>query len=389
MKQGWQTLPLGKIIRLEYGKPLDPVDRNPAGLYPAYGANGVKDRTDKFLCDKPSIIVGRKGSAGEVTLTEERFWPLDVTYFVEFDRDEHDLQFLYYLLAMLDLPKLARGVKPGINRNEVYALPVNVPRPNEQRRLVAILDEAFEAIATAKANTERCSLAGRELGLALEEACFDQHGDDAFAARSLADLCDLIVDCEHKTAPIQETGYPSIRTPNIGRGALVLDKVNRVSEDTYREWTRRAEPQPGDLILAREAPAGNVAVIPEGLKVCLGQRTVLIRPKRNVFVPEYLCHYLLQRRNQERLLAHSRGATVAHINMKDIRAFLIARVPPLAVQQQVVGELFEIGKQARSLENIARRKLTALDELKQSLLHQAFTGQLTAKTADRQLAEAA
>ena len=54
----------------------------------------------------------------------------------------------------------------------------------------------------------------------------------------LQELCELIVDCEHKTAPTQDTGYPSIRTPNIGRGYFILDVVNRVSEETYRLWTR-------------------------------------------------------------------------------------------------------------------------------------------------------
>jgi len=67
---GWATLSLGEIIQLQYGKPLDPADRSPTGLYPAYGANGEKNRTDKFYSDRPSIIVGRKGSAGEINLTE-------------------------------------------------------------------------------------------------------------------------------------------------------------------------------------------------------------------------------------------------------------------------------------------------------------------------------
>lgn len=86
----------------------------------------------------------------------------------------------------------------------------------------------------------------------------------------LANVCQVIIDCEHKTAPIQATGYPSIRTPNIGRGRLILDNVNRVSEDTYNAWTKRAIPQADDLILAREAPIGNVAIILKNIKVCLG-----------------------------------------------------------------------------------------------------------------------
>src|SRR5688572_5301289 len=109
----------------------------------------------------------------------------------------------------------------------------------------------------------------------------------------LDDICELIVDCEHKTAPTQQSGYPSIRTPNIGRGYFLLDEVNRVSEETYRLWTRRAVPQHGDLIMAREAPVGNVAMIPAGLTPCLGQRTLLIRPDKSKVEPRYLAYLLI------------------------------------------------------------------------------------------------
>ena len=143
---------------------------------------------------------------------------------------------------------------------------------------------------------------------------------------TLNQICDLIVDCEHKTAPVQEQGYPSIRTPNIGRGFFILDGVNRVSEETYTAWTRRAAPSPGDLILAREAPVGNVAVIPEGEKFCLGQRTVLIRPNKNLVDPYYLCYQLLTPDMQSRMHGKSAGATVHHLNLKDIRSM---EIPPL------------------------------------------------------------
>src|SRR5947207_4196927 len=101
-----------------------------------------------------------------------------------------------------------------------------------------------------------------------------------------------IIDCEHKTAPTEESGIPLIRTPNIGRGRLILDDVQRISEHTYRLWTRRSGPKPGDLIMAREAPVGNVAIVPANEKVCLGQRTVLIRVKDSSVDSKYL-NYLL------------------------------------------------------------------------------------------------
>lgn len=137
---GWEEKTLGEVIKLEYGKPLDPTKRNPNGKYPMYGANGIKGRTDEFYHNKKSIIVGRKGSAGEINLTEDKFWPLDVTYFVTFDSKKYDLIFLYFLLSKLDLPKLAKGVKPGINRNEVYEIHSSFPQLDEQQTIVRKLD---------------------------------------------------------------------------------------------------------------------------------------------------------------------------------------------------------------------------------------------------------
>lgn len=127
-------------MKFEYGKPLDNLKRKPEGKYPVYGANGVKDRSDEYYYDKPSIIVGRKGSAGELNYTEEKFWPLDVTYFVTYDIKKYDLNFIYYLLSKQKLPSLAKGVKPGINRNDIYAINIRIPNLSEQQLIVKKLD---------------------------------------------------------------------------------------------------------------------------------------------------------------------------------------------------------------------------------------------------------
>ena len=148
---------------------------------------------------------------------------------------------------------------------------------------------------------------------------------------TLADCTETIVDCEHKTAPIQDEGYPSIRTPNIGRGRLLLDGVNRVSEEVYREWARREIPRADDLILAREAPVGNVAIVPREPKVCLGQRTVLIRPDKKKVDPHYLLYLFLSDQIQGRILAMASGATVGHLNVRDIRELNLPNLPPLDI----------------------------------------------------------
>ena len=179
---------------------------------------------------------------------------------------------------------------------------------------------------------------------------------------TLTDVCKQIVDCEHKTAPTQGQGYPSIRTPNIGRGRLILDGVNRVSEDTYRAWTRRAVPRAGDLVLAREAPVGNVAIIPEGLQVCLGQRTVLLRPDPLVINPAYLAYLLLGDEIQARFQGIAAGATVPHLNVDDIRSHVLPPLPPRKAQDSIASilsaydDLIENNeRRIRILEELARR----------------------------------
>lgn len=152
---------------------------------------------------------------------------------------------------------------------------------------------------------------------------------------NLESICLSIVDAEHKTAPRTNEGFPSIRTPNIGKGRLKLDGVYRVSKETYNKWTRRAIPEANDLILAREAPVGNVAIIPENIDLCLGQRTVLIKPDKEKVNPHFLCYYLLSNEIQNKMKSKSGGATVSHLNMKDIRELELTFIPSIEKQKRI------------------------------------------------------
>jgi len=110
-----------------------------------------------------------------------------------------------------------------------------------------------------------------------------------------------IVDSEHKTAPEQEEGYSYIKTSDLENGRINFDDVTRISEEDYEEWTRRLKPDPGDIILTREAPVGRLGIIPENKNVALGQRTVLIRPNPDILDEKYLLYLLLSRDIQKKI----------------------------------------------------------------------------------------
>lgn len=157
---------------------------------------------------------------------------------------------------------------------------------------------------------------------------------------TLQDVCELIVDCPHTSAKDEGVGYPLIRTPNVGRGRLILTDVHRVSQDVYERRVSRAVPRQGDLILAREAPAGNVAIVSPGIEVCLGQRTMLLRPDSSFVVPEYLNYYLNAPEQRDRMLRLANGATVSHINVADIRNMPVQL--PSRGEQSKVAELLNV-----------------------------------------------
>ena len=401
MKKGWQTKRLEDVCEIERGGSPRPIqnfittdpdginwikigDATASGKYiykteekikPA----GVKRSRMVYVDD---FILSNSMSFGRPYIMKTSGCIHDGWLVLRQREKQVEQDFLYYVLSsdlvFQQFDRLAAGsTVRNLNIGLVKGVTIPFPPLPEQQRIVGLLDEAFAGLATAQANAEKNLHNARALFESHLQSVFAQRGEGWVEKRKpLAELCELIVDCEHKTAPIQEEGIPSIRTPNIGKGKLLLDGVNLVSEETYKAWTRRAEPLAGDLILAREAPAGNVAVIPENTRACLGQRTVLIRPKVDVFEPSFLAFLLLEPKTQAKLLAHSRGATVQHVNMKDIRALDVGAIPSLKVQRSIVSTLWNLDTETQRLESLYQQKLTALAALKKSLLHQAFSGAL-------------
>lgn len=151
------------------------------------------------------------------------------------------------------------------------------------------------------------------------------------------DVCELIVDCVNKTAPVvsYETPFRMIRTTNIRDGRVSLDSCRFVDGETYEKWTRRAKLQYGDVLLTREAPIGEVGFVdlPEGL--FLGQRIMQYRANSKVLHPRFL-HYVFQSPSLKYQFGshEGSGSVVSHIRVGDCFKFKIP-LPPIDVQDGV------------------------------------------------------
>lgn len=396
MREGWQEVQLGEVITLQYGKPLNEADRSPTGEFPAFGANGILCRSTKSYQIGPSIIVGRKGSAGEVTLVEEPFWPTDVTYFVEHDQTVSDLKFIYHLLKSLQLQALAKGVKPGINRNDVYAIPVPLPPLAEQKRIVAILDEAFEGINRAIANTRQNLANARELfERTVTERIFGDADTKGWVKATVADVA-APTRGSIRTGPF---GSQLLHSEFVDNGVAVLGIDNAVENEFL--WQRRRfvtqekyealvryTVKPGDVLITIMGTCGRCAVVPDDIPVAINTKhlcCITLDGKKcdPYFLHAYFLHHPLARGY---LQAQAKGSIMAGLNMGLIQE-LPLRLPIVDEQVSIANQIAELKEDCRRLTSGHKQKLASLAELKQSLLARAFSGELTAADELQEAAE--
>jgi type I restriction enzyme S subunit len=185
------------------------------------------------------------------------------------------------------------------------------------------------------------------------------------------EACQLVVDCKNRTPPfVSESDYAVVRTPNVREGAFVLEDLRFTDEASYHVWTARAVPQFGDIMITREAPLGEVCPVPNGRKVCLGQRMMLYRPSPSKTDSGYLLYSLASWPVRANLLTKIGGSTVGHAKVDDIR-FLQLPLPPLPEQRAIAGALSEVDALLGAQEALLAKKR----DLKAAAMQQLLTGQ--------------
>ncbi|QWZ77716.1 restriction endonuclease subunit S [Aeromonas sp. FDAARGOS 1419] len=184
------------------------------------------------------------------------------------------------------------------------------------------------------------------------------------------DVCELIVDCVNKTAPVVEepTPYRMIRTTNVRNGRIDLSTCRYVVQETYEKWTRRAKLQPGDVILTREAPIGEVGFVNESEGVFLGQRLMQYRADSKHLDPRFLLYSFLSPALQHQFRSHEgSGSVVSHIRVGDCFKFKM-RLPPLAIQQEIAALLGALDERIALL----RESNATLEAIAQALFKSWF-----------------
>ena len=181
----------------------------------------------------------------------------------------------------------------------------------------------------------------------------------------------LVVDCHNKTAPYKKDGFPLVRTSNIKSGTFIHKGLKYVDEPTYQRWSARCVPESGDILITREAPMGEVCMIPDGMKICLGQRIMLLRVDDSLINRDFLLYSLRDPFLMDRVQDKPVGATVQHLRVGGVETLLVP-VPPKQEQDRIVLALAALMALCDELEASLRNTQAVSLGLIQSLLTDAL-----------------
>lgn len=200
---------------------------------------------------------------------------------------------------------------------------------------------------------------------------------------ALRHLTSLIVDCPHWTPEVVgDSEYEAVRSGCIRDGEYRPAAALKVSREVFDARNRGISLDAGDVLFAREAPAGEACLVPEGRNLCLGQRTVLLKVDRTQIAPELVIANLYSKRVQDRFLVEMNGSTVGNLRLPVIRGTALV-VPPRQTQQALVAEYVDALAHLSRLTANAKRLIELAQERRAALITAAVTGQLDVSTGTR------
>ena len=378
----WETNPLSALCDVldSRRKPITKKDRSP-GPYPYYGATGILDYVEGYLFDEKLVLIGEDGAkwgAGDNSAfsIDGKTWVNNHAHVIRPKRNKVLDKWLIYYLNGEDLSDFITGMTvPKLNQGKLREIPIPLPPIPEQQRIVVILDQAFADIEKARANAEKNLKNARELFDSYLNQVFSQRGE-GWVESELFDHVKFI-DYRGKTPKKTQEGLRLITAKNVRMGYLKKTPEEFVAAESYDEWMTRGIPEKGDILFTTEAPLANVAQLDTSEKVVFAQRIITMQPNRSVLDDAFLKYLLMSQPVQERILKKGTGATVTGIKASLLKKIIIEYPFQLSEQRRYVNTLDVLDRKVNQLEVVFSKKLESLDELKKSLLHQAFSGELT------------
>jgi type I restriction enzyme S subunit len=386
LPSGWAETTIGEILQFNYGKGLPERNRSGSG-FPVYGSNGVVGYHEKAFISAESLVVGRKGSVGEVHHSRGPCWPIDTTYFVD-EFFGMPARFWYYVLKGLDLAGLNRATAiPGLNREDAYQVNVVLPPQTEQKRIADKLDAISSRVDACRDRLDRVPailkrfrqaiLAAATSGILTEE-WRNEHGDDPWVSTTLG-VCGTVSGGLTKNAHRQSHDLKKryLRVANVYANRLDLSDVAEIGLTQAEHAKTRL--RSGDLLIVEGNGSldqiGRVALWSGELDDCVHQNH-LIRWRSSGPASKFVLFWLLSPEGRSDLMRLASTTTGLHtLSISKISALAI-QLPPPQEQHEIIRRVEALFAYADRLEVRYTAARAQVERLTPALLAKAFRGEL-------------
>ena len=382
-KVGWQLKKLGDVCDFEGGSqpPKSEFIFNKKPDYVRFlqirdfgndkNITYIRHSKKNRLCNENDILIGRYGaSVGKILTNKAGAYNVALMKTIP-NLEILDKSWFYHFLISNEFQKpllnvADRSAQAGFSKDDIYNFPIPVPTLPEQHRIVAILDTAFDHIATARANCEANLLNARAIFESHLQAVFTQRGD-GWAEKKLQDVCEItsmLVD------PRKEE---FLDLTHVGAGNIVSQTGAFVELKTAREEALISGKFPFDdsmVLYSKIRPYLMKVARPDFNGLCSADMYPLA-PIPTEITRDYLYHMLLSKKFTDYAIQGSARAGMPKVNREHLFEFKVW-LPAVKKQKELAQKLDELHIETQRLESLYQSKLQALDDLKKSLLHQAF-----------------
>ena len=342
----------------------------------------------KFRLASGDIVFARTGATtGKSFLVQEPPDAVFASYLIRLRLLDKKLlpEFVSYFFQTAGYWKSVKdgssgSAQGGFNATKLGALSIPIPILPEQQRIVGILDEAFDGIAAAKANAEKNLQNARALFESHLQSVFTQRGEE-WIEKPLSELCDIKHGFAFKSEFFTSEGDYVLLTPgNFFESGGYRDRGEKQKYYTG-EIPRDYVLNEGNLLVAMTEQAegllGSPTLVPESNKFLHNQRLGLVTKKSSVpWTNEFFFHVFNTQAVRKEIHDSASGVKVRHTSPTKIGDVVVSFPTSISEQRAIVSTLKDLRKETQRLKSIYQRKLAALEALKKSLLHQAFSGQL-------------
>ena len=373
---------LGDLVKIKYGKNQKKVQDDENGQYPIFGTGGLMGYSIEYLYDKPSVLIGRKGSIEKVRYIEEPFWTVDTLFYTEVNEKVVIPKFLYYVMSLIDLSRYNEGTSiPSLRTETLNRLDLPIPDLDYQNRVLSVLSKIDKKIEiNGKINKNLLSIADAIYKKEFQN--FDTYSEDELIAsdfglipknwhyKTLDEISDVGIG---KTPPRKETwwfseqeGVKWVSIKDLGNsGTYIFETSEYLTNEAIEKFNVKLIPI-NTVILSFKLTVGRIGITTE--EMVTNEAIAHFKLSENsVITKEYLYLYL-KNFNYEEL--GSTSSIAKAINSKIVKKI------PILIPNNKINEFKDLFENLFNKIKSNQLEINKLTKLRDTLLPKLMSGEI-------------